>query len=93
MLVIISPSKTLDFESNVLITDSTELRFAKEANELVSHLRKLSSSDLIQLMSISKNLAQLNTLRFQQWQWPFNKEKSRQAIFAFKGDFYTGLDA
>ncbi len=93
MLVIISPSKTLDFESKVPISDSSELRFASEANELVSHLRKLSSSDLIQLMSISKNLAQLNTTRFQEWQWPFSKEKSRQAIFAFKGDVFTGLDA
>jgi cytoplasmic iron level regulating protein YaaA (DUF328/UPF0246 family) len=93
MLVLISPAKTLDFKSGIKITNSTEIRFADEAITLINILRQYSSVELGQLMNISSDLAELNVNRFLQWHWPFDKHNSRQAIFAFKGEVYTCLDA
>lgn len=93
MLVIISPAKTLDFESEVPFKEHSNLRFPHEAAELAALLRQFSPPDLVSLMNISNDLAQLTAERFHQWQWPFTPENARQALFAFKGDVYTGLDA
>lgn len=93
MLVIISPAKTLDFESEVPFKEQTDIRFPHEANELATCLRAFSPADLTALMNISNDLARLTADRFHQWQWPFDAQKARQALFAFKGEVYTGLDA
>lgn len=93
MLVIISPAKTLDFESKTDFKDASEIRFPKESRELAELLKNYAPDKLAKLMTISQDLAELNAVRFQQWQWPFKKDRSRQAIFAFKGDVYTGLNA
>jgi uncharacterized protein len=93
MLTIISPAKTLDYESNNPDLSTTEIRFPKEASQLVSKLKKLSADKLSELMSISRQLAKLNVERFQKWDWPYPTGESRAALFAFKGDVYTGLDA
>ena len=93
MLVIISPAKTLDFESEVPLKEHTDFRFPREAAELAGYLREFSPVDLMSLMNISNDLARLTADRFFQWQWPFTGQNARQALFAFKGDVYTGLDA
>ena len=64
-----------------------------QSRKLIRRLRQLDSDDLSSLMSISDNLAELNHKRFKQWKTPFKPENARQALFAFKGDVYVGLDA
>jgi uncharacterized protein len=93
MLIVISPSKTLDFEKPVHQLLSTQPEFAKEASVLIRPLRKLSIDQLISMMDISPKLARLNQERFYVWRPEFSAGTSRQAIFAFRGDVYTGLDA
>ncbi|RKG31115.1 peroxide stress protein YaaA [Acinetobacter tianfuensis] len=93
MLALISPAKTLDYDS-VLPTDNYTLpRLLDHSQELIDVSRKLSASDIANLMSVSEKIAVLNTARFRDWQPEFNLSNARQAIFAFKGDVYTGLDA
>lgn len=93
MLIIISPSKTLDFEKPITNESYTQPEFVKEASILIKPLRKLSVDQLIDLMGISPKLAQLNQERFYLWRPEFTPETSRQAMYAFRGDVYTGLDA
>jgi len=93
MLIVISPSKTLDFEKPVNYLGSTQPEFVKEASVLIKPLRKLSVDQLMSLMDISPKLAQLNQERFYLWRPEFTSETARQALFAFRGDVYTGLDA
>lgn len=92
LMAVISPAKTLDFETPAITKQSTDFRFADEAAELVDVLRSYSVNDLRELMSLSDKLASLNVERFSQWQWPFDLHRSKQALLAFKGDVYTGLD-
>lgn len=93
MIIILSPAKTLDFESPITKTNNSNIRFHKEASSLVKTLKKIKPEDLSELMSISSPLASLNYHRFQLWHHPFAEEKSRAALFAFKGDVYKGLNA
>jgi cytoplasmic iron level regulating protein YaaA (DUF328/UPF0246 family) len=93
MLALISPAKTLDYET-VLPTDQNTLpRLLDHSQELIDVSRKLSASDIANLMSVSEKIAHLNAERFRDWQPDFNFSNARQALFAFKGDVYTGLDA
>ena len=93
MLTIISPAKSLDFDSKVATKKHSNPQFLKEASELVGSLSKLSPASLSSLMSISDKLANENFRRFNEWKTPFKLGNSRQAIFAFKGDVYLGLKA
>jgi cytoplasmic iron level regulating protein YaaA (DUF328/UPF0246 family) len=93
MLAVISPAKTLDFQTPVPTAEQTDLLFPEAAATLVDQLRTYSPEELQGLMALSPKLAQLNAERFSTWQLPFALEQSRAAIFAFKGDVYTGLDA
>ena len=93
MLTVISPAKSLDFNSKVKTQEHSNPQFLEEASELVENLRKLSPSQLSSLMSISDKLANENFNRFNEWHTPFKLSNSRQAIFAFKGDVYLGLNA
>ena len=93
MLIVISPSKTIDFDKPIRDLLYSQPGFVKEASELIKPLRKLSVDQLIDLMDISHKLAQLNQERFYLWRPEFSLENSRQAMFAFRGDVYTGLDA
>jgi cytoplasmic iron level regulating protein YaaA (DUF328/UPF0246 family) len=93
MLIVVSPAKSLDYESPVRTRKHTEPQFLNEASELVGQLRKLSPDDLCELMNISSNLGELNHARYANWQTPFAKPEARQAMFAFKGDVYLGLKA
>lgn len=93
MLSLLSPAKSLDFESLPTSPISSQPVFQQESLELVKQLRTLAPQDLSQLMKISDKLASLNTARFQEWQLPFTPENAKAAILAFTGDVYTGLDA
>lgn len=93
MITIISPAKTLDFETPVPTTETSEIIFQKEANQIARVLKRQKASDLAKLMGLSSNLAQLNFERYQQWANAPEKECLRQAAFMFKGDVYHGLDA
>ncbi|MEI7523281.1 MAG: peroxide stress protein YaaA [Mariniphaga sp.] len=93
MLIVISPSKTLEFEKPVKNIVSTQPEFVKEASVLIKPLRKLSVDQLMNLMDISPKLAQLNQERYFLWRPEFTPECARTALFAFRGDVYTGLDA
>lgn len=93
MLVLISPAKTLDYHSE-LPTDSYSLpRLLEHSEQLIAVAQQLSASQIASLMSVSEKIAQLNQQRFQDWQSDLDFSNSRQAVFAFKGDVYTGLDA
>jgi uncharacterized protein len=93
MLIVISPSKTLDFETPVIFSKSSLVEFGKEANELALLLRKKSPQKLAELMGISSKLAALNYERYQRWNQEPDTKTSRQALFAFKGDVYEGMHA
>ncbi|GGE79089.1 UPF0246 protein [Streptosporangium jomthongense] len=93
MLMVISPAKTLDYESPLATQTHTQPDFLDDACELVDQLKELEPHQVSNLMSISDKLGQLNAERFQNWHTPFSPENARQAILAFKGDVYTGLDA
>ncbi|MFB2539072.1 MULTISPECIES: peroxide stress protein YaaA [unclassified Acinetobacter] len=93
MLIVISPAKTLDFETDLPTTQHTQARLLSHSNELIERCRELSVGQVKNLMSISDKLAELNVKRFQDWQADFDLSTARQALYAFKGDVYTGLDA
>lgn len=93
MLIVISPAKTLDFDTTPLTSNHSQPRFLKQSQQLIDELQKLSAADIASLMKLSDKLAGLNMARFQQWHQPFNLDNAKQALLAFKGDVYTGLDA
>ncbi len=93
MLILISPAKTLDYESPLATTEHTQPQLLDKSQELVDVCRELTTQDLSELMDISPKLAELNKQRFCNWEPIFNLENARQAILAFKGDVYAGLQA
>ena len=93
MLILISPAKSLDFETQSITNSFSEAPFLKDSQMLIKQLRKLSTDEIADFMGISPKLSQLNFERFIRWQLPFDIDNAKQAIFAFKGDVYTGLDA
>jgi len=92
MILLISPAKTLDFSDTELTSHSTP-RLLDDSEKLVSVLKKKSARSLKKLMSVSDAIAELNVERFQSYETPFTLNNSKQAILAFKGDVYTGLQA
>ncbi len=92
MKIIISPAKSLDFETEVPVKEATQPEFLAQAERLNKVLRKKSVRSLGKLMSISPGLAQLNFERNQDWHLPFNEENAKQAVYAFTGEVYRGLD-
>lgn len=94
MIHLISPAKTLDFDSPLINDYATEPVFLEYSTPLINKLKKTSLKGLRDLMGISDNLAKLNKDRYINWGALRNiQDQSRQAIFAFKGDVYIGLDA
>ena len=93
MKVLLSPAKSLDFKSQLPTEKNTSLCFEKEAEYLNSILKRKSPKELSDLMGISSKIADLNYERNNNWSLPFNKKNSRQAVYAFSGDVYRGLDA
>ena len=93
MKVVLSPAKSLDFDSQLPTGQTSECAFLEESARVNDLLKKESSSRLSQLMKISDNLAQLNYNRNQEWCLPFTKDNARPAMYTFSGDVYKGLDA
>ncbi|GAB3215384.1 peroxide stress protein YaaA [Pseudaeromonas pectinilytica] len=91
MLVLLSPAKTLDYESPRVTERFSQPELLSESTRLIAHCRTLTPAQLASLMSISDKLAGLNAARFAEWQPEFDLDNARQAILAFKGDVYTGL--
>lgn len=92
MKLVLSPAKSMDFESELPTSLHTEAYFLGEAQRLNTLLKKKSAKSLSKLMSISDNLGRLNYERNQEWNLPFTEKNARPAIYAFSGDVYRGLD-
>ena len=92
MKILISPAKSLDFESKIPTNDSSKIPFLEQTKELSQKMDLKSKDDLKKLMNISDQLAELNYHRFQDFSFPFTKENARQAVYSFSGDVYKGLD-
>ena len=93
MISIISPAKSLDFDNKAPISDFSLPLFLEESQKIVNVLKDYSPEDLSKLMNISKDLGLLNANRYQDYKIPFNLQNAKQAIFAFTGGVYKGLDA
>ena len=93
MLVVVSPAKSLDFETKAKTRKFSQPEFLKESRTLIKDLRKLEPDELSELMNISSKLADENHQRFANWHTPFDLDNAKQAIFAFRGDVYLGLQA
>lgn len=93
MKLVISPAKSLNFESPLPTTLSTDAQFLSKSERLNKQLKSKSANSLSKLMSISDALGQLNFQRNQDWQLPFTPDKARQAMYAFSGDVYKGLSS
>ena len=93
MKLVLSPAKSLDFESQLPTDKFTQPQFLQASERLNKVLRKKSARSLSKLMSISDALGQLNYERNQSWELPFSTDNARPAIYAFSGDVYRALDA
>lgn len=93
MLIVISPAKTLDYNSEIPALKTTQADFLNDASTLIKQLRTLAPQQISALMKVSDQLGTLNYQRFQDWKRPFTIKNARAALLAFKGDVYTGLDA
>ncbi len=93
MLIVVSPAKTLDYESPLPSERHTQPELTQHSKALIEVCRKLTPADISALMKVSDKIAGLNVARFAEWSETFTFENARQAIFAFKGDVYTGLEA
>ena len=93
MLAILSPAKTLDYQTPLTTNKSTQPDFNTESKELIATLRKFVPAEIGSLMKISDKLAELNHRRYAEWQNQASEDNARPALFAFKGDVYLGLDA
>lgn len=93
MITLLSPAKTLDFETPDTISDLTIPRFHLEASRLIRILKKKKVDEIKAMMHISDNLAVLNRNRYKTFSKEYTDDNSKSAIMAFKGDVYTGLDA
>ena len=93
MITLLSPAKTLDFDTPDTITELTIPRFPLQTNRLIRILKKKSVEEIKSMMHISDNLAVLNKKRYKTFSKEYTDENSKSAIMAFKGDVYTGLEA
>ncbi|MDP3135157.1 MAG: peroxide stress protein YaaA [Burkholderiaceae bacterium] len=93
MLFLLSPAKSLDYESSVPDVPHTRPQFTAESAQLIKLLRTKSVDEVAELMDLSEGLASLNASRYKAWSSRFTEKNSRQAVLAFDGDVYGGLDA
>ena len=93
MLMVISPAKTLDFESRPATQRFTQPQYLDHSQELIEQLRHLSPAQISELMHVSDKIGGLNAARFGSWTPAFTPANAKQALLAFKGDVYTGLNA
>jgi len=93
MLMVISPAKTLDFETPPVTQRFTQPQYLDHSQELIEQLRTLSPAQISELMHVSDKIGGLNAARFGSWTPAFTPDNAKQALLAFKGDVYTGLHA
>ncbi|OEG72824.1 hypothetical protein BEL05_11175 [Shewanella colwelliana] len=93
MLILVSPAKTLDYDSPASTQAYTVPDLLQHSQELIEVCRELTPADIASLMKVSDKIAGLNAARFASWQPDFTLNNAKQALFAFRGDVYTGLDA
>ncbi|MEP1446214.1 MAG: peroxide stress protein YaaA [Paraglaciecola sp.] len=93
MLVVISPAKNLDYDTPSITNTFTQPEMLDDSHRLIKHCRKLSPAKISSLMKISDKLAGLNADRYAGWHTPFDNSNAKQALLAFNGDVYSGLDA
>ncbi len=93
MKIVVSPAKSLDYETKLPTTRGTQPQFLEQAENLNAKLEKKSKKAIGELMHISDKLAELNYQRYKDFTVPFTKSNARPAVYAFSGDVYTGLDA
>ena len=93
MLIVVSPAKTLDYDTPAKTKKHTVPDFLKDSQKLIKRLREFSPEDISDLMNVSSKIAGLNYDRYKSWSANFTEKNAKQAVLAFKGDVYTGLDA
>lgn len=93
MLLVISPAKTLDFDTPAKTERFSQPDFLADSQLLIDRARMYSALDIMEVMQVSMKIAELNVDRFANWHTPFSPENAKQAVLAFKGDVYTGLEA
>jgi cytoplasmic iron level regulating protein YaaA (DUF328/UPF0246 family) len=93
MISIVSPAKSLDFNTKAPIEKHSHSVFLNQSQQLVNVLSDYSPQELSELMKISADLGLLNANRYQDWKTPFNLKNAKQAVYSFTGDVYKGLDA
>lgn len=93
MLVLLSPAKTLDYETPVPTQTFSQPQFVDQAQKLIDQLKTFAPQDIAELMKLSDKLSSLNLARYQSWSATHDQTNARQAMLAFKGDVYTGLQA
>ena len=93
MLMVISPAKTLDFDTPPTTSVSSQCDFLNQSAELIKILRPMGMGQIAALMDLSDKLAALNVARFGAWKRPFTSANAKQAVLAFDGDVYDGLSA
>lgn len=93
MLFLLSPAKKLDYDSALPTKLHTQPLFIKDAQKLIGVLKTKSEADIASLMDLSPALSKLNAQRYAAWKPVFNESNSRQAVLAFNGDVYEGLEA
>jgi len=93
MLFLLSPAKSLDYESPLPAVTASQPQFVAQSTELISTLKKKTPGQIAELMDLSDALAKLNTDRYKAWTPQFTSDNARPAVLAFNGDVYEGLDA
>lgn len=93
MLLVLSPAKSLDYESPIPPVKPTQPAFIPEAERLIARLRELDVPQVAELMDLSDKLAELNVARYRNWSPQFTEQNARPAVLAFDGDVYEGLQA
>jgi cytoplasmic iron level regulating protein YaaA (DUF328/UPF0246 family) len=92
MIILMNSSKTLDFQQKARISKHTSPELEKDAGQLVKQLKKLSAADFSKLLKTSEKLTELNIQRYANWQTQAKKSNAKQALLAFRGDIYSGMD-
>ncbi|MBO2638102.1 peroxide stress protein YaaA [Shewanella algae] len=93
MLILVSPAKTLDYDNPAAVSEYSLPQFLEHSSELIQVCRDLTPANIASLMKVSDKIAGLNAARFAEWQPDFTPENAKQALYAFRGDVYTGLNA
>ncbi len=91
MLMVVSPAKKLDYDSDLPTDQYTQPRFLEDARELIDQLKELEPHEVSNLMGLSEQLGELNAQRYQEWHTPFTPENARPAVLSFHGDVYQGM--